>query len=426
MEANEKVFSREDALISLDHEIGNLENQQSKNGINYWVIIAAFGSMFWALTSEMKNTENFQLQQIALVYLFFSLFLDQLKAFNAFVIGKPFKTFRLKPLDEYRRYFLFNLLEASSWLILLIYFKSALPAYVHWPLLLYSLFTVIVLSFVLFTEKFKSFYPPIDLEKTESGYVAWTISFIFTIIFSGILSFISFGIFFCENRYLITVSDWRIGGLAFGFVFVTRGFVWATDIHVLNVLKDIRSSLILRKIDPESAMEKMFIATRGNTFTELFLINYYEKIDSLKKECEKGFVVLRDLNAELKGVLLKRNQDNESSKSKLIKDKVKEYLRVCEKCFSEVNNFEKYKNSEILKINFYLRFKMIDLKLFEKLLLDLNNEFSYVKKIELNVLNEIKGEISTDLSVALSENNLKLSKKMSLILGDSVHEGKPA
>ena len=155
------------ALEALDFEIKTIQDAQSKNGINHWVLYATLGSFFWLLTSELQSPNIYSFKNALIIFILISLFIDQYKVIqhyfkNSFDL-KSMHTYRFKKLERYKKYYLVPILESAAWAASLLFLKAEMPSHTFWPFFIYSvLFIIASMPFVLFLQKLKIFIPPLD------------------------------------------------------------------------------------------------------------------------------------------------------------------------------------------------------------------------------------------------------------------------
>jgi len=415
---NLKPIDRKDALEVINTEIKSIQDAQSKNGINHWALFAALGSFFWLFTSELEAPNVYSLKNSLIIFILISFSIDQYKILHQILFNefnfKNIPNYKLQNPERRKKYFLIPWLESASWAASLLLLRNEMPVHTFLPFFIYSIsFLIFSLPVIFFISKIKEFIPPFDRSPIRHK-ITNLILGAYQIIFYGIAIIGIYSlVFFCFYVYPkigeFTHSDWRIGALIFGTLFVLNNLVSITDTSTLDSLKDIYQKLTLGLIEPEAAIGRMKIEVAGLTARELFQHNILEKFmihlrafEFLLQEQKTIFHSLKELVA--KG-------DPSADELKIVETKISEFCVEKNKLLEAVKIFQK----EVISIRslflVYKKLHLIDHQTIEEIDETLKKEILRIQGIETQLLNTIKTEVMPAINNYLTQNKIHLSEE---------------
>ncbi|MDX6576586.1 MAG: hypothetical protein QOE96_2539 [Blastocatellia bacterium] len=279
----------------LDHEIEEIQTEDTRNGWNLWVVLAATVGLLWLLTGELK-AEGIDWHYVAKLIIVESLAIDGLRWLYS-ILGAPKSS-----NSEVRFYWshhhfgtnraqaVFELIRSTA-ILLLIWLSHIFPWYLLGPLVtFYSL--VLLMMVLILGMSFTAYVVP--TQPNRFSYVLY-----FALFFSwGLALILSLGVLGLPTQH---VTDLRVSGLAVGVGYLVILFGYTLRVSLTApILMNLRRRLVAGKISPSQAIHEAEIAVGGMQAIDALrddVNGIFGLLDAMDGMTRNAFTALRSIES---------------------------------------------------------------------------------------------------------------------------------
>lgn len=246
-------------LSAIDFEIKNIDDEVSRAGWNFWILLGSIGTLGWLLLEELGGGAH-DWKRSLLVFLMFNLSLDvieNLKSLTYLIVrNRSVNRFFLasRVLGSSRLAYIFVLFRIFVLILIIHYVKDSLIW--HQALIVYYAVFFILTLFILLT----SF---IDLPvKPSKSTLPKFIGGIVVVINFIVLGFLTTEIF--TGKLFIEINEYKIGALIFSMSFLAPYIILLNqNTYQKTSLVNVRRDLLLGNLSIDEAKSQTEILLLG-------------------------------------------------------------------------------------------------------------------------------------------------------------------